>query len=133
MSLKGQYVQKAGVDSWKVMHNGKQKLQTSGEDMTKNKITIKKADLNKKGSLEVTYYETGKEKGWERNIAVFDEKDNELMKYKGNVAKLANSKVDSLSNTYKTIKIYTWSLPTDPEVAATVRIRRVHLCTIIIK
>jgi glucose-6-phosphate isomerase len=132
-SLQAQYVQKAGVDSWRVLHNGKQKLKASSENSSKNVITITKADLKKTGALIITYKEMGGQKGWQRSITLFDEKDNELVKEESALLKVANTKLASLANTYKTIKVYSWALPTDPAVAATVRIRRVHLCTILIK
>ena len=122
-----------GNDSWKVEHNGKIKLKASEENEGKNVITIKKDDLKKTGVLLVAYKEMDGQRGWQRSITLFDEKDNKLLKSEGALAKVPNEKLAELANRYKIIKIYTWSLPTDPAVAATVRIRRVHLCTILIK
>ena len=120
----------AAQDSWKVTHNGKQLLKTTNEDETKNMVTIKKTDLKKTGYLSV-HYQGENQQGWKRTIALIDEKDNELIKQNGASFKLSNQKLNTLSDG-KTGKIYTWALPTDPKLAAAVRVRRIHLCTIIL-
>ena len=81
--------------------------------------------------MAITYTEEKKLKDWKRTFAVLDEKDNDLMTYSGSSFKIGNAKLLSLMHQgVKTIKIYTWALPTDPELAARIRIRRTHLCTI---
>jgi hypothetical protein len=129
----GQYVPTAGIDSWKVEHNGKSKLKASSENTAKNIITITKGDLKKGGALVIAYKEAGKQKDWVRSITLFDEKDNELLKEESILLKVPNNQLSLLAGKNKIIKVYTWALPTDPAVAATVRIRRIHLCTILIK
>jgi hypothetical protein len=119
-------------DSWKVVHNRKQQLQAT-EDAVKNTILISKADLEKKGSLCVKYKEEKPAKDWKRTIALFDEKDAELLQQEGRLLKISNAQLRSLIDKTPVIKVYTWALPTDPNVAATVRVRRVHLCTIQVK
>ena len=118
-------------DNWKVVHNGKQLLQTSHEDEAKNVVTIKKSDLKKNGYLWVNYQGANQQQ-WKRTIVLTDEKDNELVKHSGNVFKVVNPKLNALLNDSKTFKIYTWAIPADPKLAAAVRVRRVHLCTITI-
>jgi negative regulator of sigma E activity len=120
-------------DSWKITHNGKQCLQTSVESVETNSFTIKAADLKKKGLLSVQYTEAEKQKDWKRSIILFDEKDTELYRKDKNILQLQNSTLAVLSKKAKKISIYTLSLPTDPKLAAVVRVRRVHLATIIIK
>ncbi|MEO6069664.1 MAG: hypothetical protein ABIN57_02370 [Chitinophagaceae bacterium] len=126
-------IKTSGPDSWRIEHNGNLKLYASTENPAKNVITLKKADFKKAGALVIGYKEMSREGGWQRSITLFDEKDNELIKEEGALLKVKNAKLASLAASYKTIKIYTWALPTDPALAATVRIRRVHLCTILIK
>ncbi len=121
------------TDTWKIVHNGKLLLQSSTEDPSKNTKTIKVADLKKSGYLWINYTENEKQKGWKRIIALFDDNDHELLKHGGNSLRVTNPHLRSLANKYRTIHIYTWSLPTDPKVAATVRVARVHLCTIVLK
>ena len=71
-----------------------------------------------------------KQKDWERYIGFFDEIENELYLDTASVVQLTNKKLASITKGINKIKIYTWSLPTDPELAARIRIRRIHLATI---
>lgn len=120
-------------NSWKVIHNGRQKLQAAAESTVKNVLLFRRSDLKAGGALQVSFTEPKKQKDWQRVIAVFDDKDNELLQQTGNALKIDNANLDALAKTAKVIKIFTWSLPTDPNMAAAVRVRRVHLCTLIIK
>ncbi len=120
-------------DSWKVTHNGKVRQTTSKENEAKNVISIKASDLKKPGTLSIAYTDKDPEAGWERTITLFDTQDAELETRKGAIVKVQNSRLLALSKNSKTIKVYTWAMPTDPELAARVRIRRVHLCTLVIK
>ena len=118
--------------SWIVAHNNRQRLKTVQESEQRNLIVINRADLKKTGQLFVNYTGT-QEKDWKRTISLFDTKDNELLKHSGNLLKVGNSKLNSLANSMDTIKIYTLALPADPAVAATVRVRRIHLATLVIR
>jgi hypothetical protein len=120
-------------DSWMVVHGGKIRLQSSEEDEKKNVVSIKAADLKKTGHLLISYIEAEKQKDWKRTIMFVGPNDKELLKIEGPVARLQNAKLKALAAKSKTIKVYTISLPTDPDVAATVRVRRVHLCTLSVK
>jgi hypothetical protein len=131
LSLVGFVAAEAQTDTWILSHNNKPVLNALGEDEARNVITIKAADLKKNGQLFINYKEAKKQKDWKRTLAVFDTKDNELIKYNGSIYKLANSKLNSLyAQGIRTVKIYTWALPADPKLAARIRIRRVHIATI---
>jgi hypothetical protein len=71
-----------------------------------------------------------KQKEWERYIGIYDEEENELYLDTASVVQLTNKKLTTITKGVNTVKIYTWSLPTDPELAARIRIRRIHLATI---
>ena len=121
-------------DSWKIVHNGKEKINTSEEDESINRFSISAEDLKKSDNfLWVVYKEADKEEGWKRVIALFDEKDNEIVKHGGDLFKVYNGSLRSYIRGRKELRVFTWALPTDPDVAATIRIRRVHLGTIEIK
>jgi hypothetical protein len=117
-------------DSWKVSLNGRELLNTSTEDEAKNVILLKKPDLQKKKDFTVAYHEAKEQKGWERTMAAYDSRDAELNKQKGTRFKLTSTALQSLFKKSKTIKIYTVALPSDPNLKAAVRVRRVHLCTL---
>lgn len=118
-------------DSWKVCLNKKVLLNASVEDEKKNVVSIPIADLNTTKLFTLGYKESSSQKGWQRTILIYNEKDNELKKQKGKKLTLKTWELKSLVNKYKTLKIYTINSPTDPKLKARVRIRRVHLCTLI--
>lgn len=120
-------------NSWKVCFNGKEVLKASGEDEARNVITINKADLKKKKAFTITFKEDKKQNGWERTIAVYGEKDAELTKQKGARFELSNEALRALFEKSKTLEIYTWALPADPKLKAAIRVRRVHLCTLVLQ
>jgi hypothetical protein len=122
----------AQSDSWKVTHNGKVRLSAS-EENEKNRIEVKAAELNKKGLLSIAFKEGTPQADWQREMMIFDPSDNELKRGKGSLLKLQNADLKKLFAKSKTLMIYTIALPKDPNLAATVRVRRVHLCTLVLK
>lgn len=117
-------------DSWTVVHNGKEKLSTGVERPDGNVVTLNRADLSKTGTFLVKYTEKQPQTGWKRSISMVDKGENELHTHTGNLFTISNANLKALFNKVTTIYVYTWALPTDPELAARIRIRRVHLCTI---
>lgn len=120
-------------DTWTITYNGKGKLKAAAEDEQKNVITLSKTDLKKGGNLAIIYTEGKKLKDWERTITLFDEGDNELAKSTGMSFKITAAKLTTMAAKAKELTLYTLSLPTDPNLAARIRVRRLHLCTIIVK
>jgi len=121
------------ADSWKIKWNKKTILESSKENEAANTKKIKQAELKKNYSLEISYKEsdTQKEKAWKRSFIFFDEADKELLR-KDNTrsTKLTAAELKKLFGDKKKIKIYTIAIPSDPDLAARVRVRRVHLCTL---
>jgi hypothetical protein len=123
----------AEPDSWKITWNKKIILQTSKSDEAANVRKIKAGDLKKNYTLEISYKESDpkKEKEWIRSFMIFDEKDAELLrKDSTRYAKISAAELKKLFGNNKKLKIYTIAIPSDPEMAARVRVRRVHLCTL---
>jgi hypothetical protein len=116
--------------SWKISANGKTLMKANSENEKINKISLNTKNLSKKG-LTLCYSE-GKDnkKSWERVIAVYDARDKELKEQKGNSLQISRDSIQSFFKNSSLLKIYTWSLPTDPKLKALVRIRRIHLATI---
>ncbi len=117
-------------DSWKLVHNGKVVLESKVEDPQKNSFPIRIPSFNKAGLLTVVYTETPKLKDWKRTVIIVDENDNELLRKEGKTVNIQNEELRSFFKKAKAIEVYTMSLPADPEKAALVRVRRVHLATI---
>jgi hypothetical protein len=120
-------------DSWKICFDKKVLLNASNEDEKMNVITISAANLNKSKNFTLSYKESSPQKDWERTIRLYDENDNELKKQNGKKFTIKALELEALLDQYKTVKIYTINSPTDPKLKARVRIRRVHLCTLILQ
>ena len=125
--------QNAQPDSWKIKWNKKTILETSKSDEAANIRKIKSSDLKKNYVLEISYKEADakKEKEWNRSFMFFGESDNEILR-KDNTrnVKITAAELKKLFADNKKVKIYTIAIPTDPDLAARVRVRRVHLCTL---
>ena len=120
-------------DSWKVCLDRKVLLNTSTEDAEKNVVKISSAHLKKAKTFSVNYIDGSPQKGWERTIMMFNEQDKELGKQTGKKFTLKASGLKTLLDKYRTIKLYTINSPTDPKMKAQVRLRRVHLCTLVLQ
>jgi hypothetical protein len=120
-------------DSWKITWNKKVILESGRNSEIANTRKIKAADLKKSYVLEILYKESypKKEKGWIRSFIFFDETDQELSrKDSTRNTKISAVELKKLFGDKKKIKIYTIAIPSDPDLAARVRVRRVHLCTL---
>ena len=127
------YAQPASADSWKITWNKKVILQTGETNESANVRTIKASDLKKNYVLEISYKEVdvAKEKEWIRSFMVFDESDQQLLKKDSTRhIKITSAQLKKLFGDKKKIKIYTIAIPSDPDLAARVRVRRMHLCTL---
>lgn len=120
-------------NSWKVCFDKKTLLSTSEESEEKNIIKISAADLKKYKNFTISYKQEEPQKGWRRTISFYDDNNNELSKQTGNRFTIKSGTLKNLFQTSKIIKVYTVSLPTDPNLAAQVRVRRVHLCTLVLE
>lgn len=120
-------------NSWKVLLNDETVLSSSAENEEKNFVLIKKADLKNKKDFSLLYAEKNNKKNWQRVIALYDENDQELFQQEGTKLKMPTASLQSYFKKAKKIRIYTWALPTDPKLKAAIRIRRVHLCTLILQ
>ena len=128
--------QNAQPDSWKITWNKKIILQTSTSNEAANVRKIRSADLNKNYILEISYKEADpkKEKEWTRSFIFFDETDSEIARRDGaRKWKVTAAELKKFFGDKKKIKIYTIAIPTDPNLAARVRVRRVHLCTLVVE
>ena len=121
-------------DTWKVYFNKQLLVSASDENQTKNIASISRSDLDKTGELIVNYEEGNPNNEWKRTIAIVDENNNSLFeKSEINKIQVSNSDLKKMVGDNKKILIYTWAIPKDPAKAALIRVRRVHLCTILLK
>ena len=120
-------------DFWKIKWNKKVILEAKHVNEVANVRQIKAKDLEKNYLLEVSYKkeDAKAEKDWIRSFLIFDENDRELLrKDSTRDMKITAAQLKKLFGNKKKIKIYTIAIPSDPDMAARVRVRRVHLCTL---
>jgi hypothetical protein len=121
----------AAQNNWKVTLNNKTLLSTGKEDEQANCRKISAAAWGADGYLQVAYKDANPEKEWSRSIFFTDEADNELIRNDNTAnVKISLSELKKAFAGRNKIKIFTTATPTDPDLAARVRIRRVHLCTL---
>jgi hypothetical protein len=108
-------------------------LHATGEDTLANRITINPNKIKKRGAVRLRYHEVPERNDWKRTLIVQDDTGREWQQVEGHSLKLRHRALRKMAATVPRIEMYTSSLPADPERAATVRIRRVHLCTILFK
>lgn len=127
--------------AWKVKLGSKVVLQTKGENENKNKVQIKFLNTDRKSNLVFSYHPATDEKAWVRTLMVDDSsgagiigspEDVAVKKTKTEICfTISNKQLREIKKTHHFIKIYYTSIPSDPAKAALVRVRKVHVCTII--
>lgn len=118
-------------NNWKVYLGKKELLSTGSSDEAKNIIVLTGNDLKGGAELVVTFHEAEPQKDWQRILSIAGNSDTELVRKEGvRMLKISATDLSNYFQTHRQLKIYTWSLPLDPELAARIRIRRVYLCTV---
>jgi hypothetical protein len=117
-------------ESWKIRISGKTLLSASKEDPVKNKISARPSAFKAKKVLEVLFTDSNASKENDRFLGIYGPDDEELVQKMASKLTVSNKKVLAWLKKYGQLKIYTWSLPTDPDLRSRIRIRRIHLCTL---
>lgn len=120
--------------SWKIILNKKAILTASGqEDTLKNKLQLKKSDLANNNIFKIEYSEpkNSTTRGWVRTIVIMDTTSAVVVQQDSvSLLQLYNKDLMKLLWSRQKVDVYTWLKPLDPGMAAAIRIRRFHLCTI---
>ena len=121
-------------DSWEIFHNRKEvasfNLKKESED--EKKVLLLNRALEEPGFFIITYTPAAEQADWTRNFVISDSTGKDLRKFEnlGSQLKMLNDDIARLMGDRKKIKIYTWAVPSDPNLAASVRVRRILVCTI---
>jgi len=121
-------------DSWEIFHNRKEvasfNLKKESED--ENKVLLLNRALDEPGFFIITYSPAAEHADWTRNFVICDSTGRELRKFDnlGSQFKMLNEDIARLIGDRQKVKIYTWAIPSDPNLAASIRVRRILLCTI---
>lgn len=120
-------------ESWTICYGKKSILKKVSEDKEKNSFTISKSFLtsNAKLTIQLHVVDTA------NNITLMANLDNgntvKEWEYSGKALSIPAGELKTLFGTESKLHFYYRSLPKDPEKAAVVRIRPVHVCTILLK
>ena len=132
--LKGFFSNAQEGANWKIVLNKKAILTASGqEDSIKNKLQLKKSDLANNNIFKIEYNEpkNSTTKGWVRTIVIMDTTSAVVVQQDSvSLLQLYNKDLMKLLWSRQKVNVYTWVKPLDPGMAAAIRIRRFHLCSI---
>ncbi|MBI5370928.1 MAG: hypothetical protein HZA79_02750 [Sphingobacteriales bacterium] len=122
-----------GQQRWTVSHQKKTILKNVGEDEKKNIIQVKKAALSLPGCLTISFKIND---GTVNRTLMADDSSRVGLKSWENVKKtisIKNADLKKLFNGQHKLLLYFTEIPKDPSKAAVVRMRPIHICTLILK
>lgn len=126
--------------SWRAKLGNKKTWEFAGEDPEKNSVQLSYSQLKSKNNFMLGYVAPADEKEWKRILQVNDAAGSAIIE----IPELTKTQKDNgtiwftipakqlkkILTQHKKITILVSSLPSDPEKAALVRVRPVHVCTI---
>ena len=129
----GTSLQAQSYDSWNVYHNRKEvsKFNNKKEPKDERKVLLLNRFLEGPGFFIIEYTPAAEQSEWIRTIGFFDSTDKSIREYSNTLfLRLHNSEIAGIMEGRQKVKVYSWAVPKDPAIAATVRVRRILLCTL---
>ncbi len=117
---------------WQIFVNKQQVLQSNMEDVNTNIKSVKTTDLFATDGLKIVYTEDPDAKV-NRSFIIMDDNRQELYRFEKNGVAISGTELQQALGKNKTAAIYSLAIPSDPALAATVRVRPIHLCTLILE
>lgn len=120
-------------DSWAVYHNRKEvsKFNNKKETSDEKRIVLLNRLLEGPGFFIIEYTPAADQSDWIRTIGFFDSSGKSIREYSNTLfLKIHNSEIAGIMENQPKVEVYSWAVPKDPAVAATVRVRRILLCTL---
>lgn len=117
---------------WQIFVNKVQVLQSNTEDVNANTKSVKTTDLFTADGLKIVYTEEPDAKV-NRSFIIMDDNRQELYRTEKSGIVISGTELQKALGKNKTAAIYSLAIPSDPALAATVRVRPVHLCTLILQ
>lgn len=120
-------------ESWTIGFGKKTVLKKVTEDRVKNSFTLSKSSVSGNSKLTIQLHAVDTT----NNITLMANLDNgntvKEWEYSGKTLSIPAVELKTLFGTESKLYFYYRSLPKDPEKAAVVRIRPVHVCTILLR
>lgn len=123
-------------DSWKIYHNRKEVSSFNNKKETddERRVVLLNRIMEGPGFFIIEYTPAAEQAEWIRTIGFFDSDGKSLREYSNTLfLRLHNSEIAGIMEGQQKVKVYSWAVPKDPAVAATVRVRRILLCTLYIR
>ncbi len=126
-------VQAQSYDKWEIYQNRKSvstfndKKETGDE---RNVLLLNRL-LEGPGFFIIEFKPAAEQAEWIRTIAFYDSTDKQIREYNNTLfLRIHNSEIAGIMEGRQKVRVYSWAIPKDPAVAATVRVRRLLLCTL---
>jgi len=120
-------------DSWSIYHNRKEvkKFNNKKETTDERKVVLLNRILEGPGFFIIEYTPAAEQSDWIRTIGFFDSSGKSIREYSNTLfLKIHNSEIAGIMENQEKVQVYSWAVPKDPAIAATVRVRRILLCTL---
>jgi hypothetical protein len=120
-------------DSWNIYHNRKEvsKFNSRKETTDEKRVLLLNRFLEGPGFFIIEYTPAAEQSEWIRTIGFFDTSGKSLREYNNTLfLRLHNSEIAGIMEGQTKVQVYSWAVPKDPTIAATVRVRRILLCTL---
>ena len=126
-------LQAQSYDSWEIYQNRKEvsKFNNKKETNDEKRVVLLNRFLEGPGSFVIEYTPAAEQAEWIRTIAFYDSTDKQIREYNNTLLlRIHNSEIAGIMEGRQKVRVYSWAIPKDPAVAATVRVRRILLCTL---
>ena len=120
-------------DSWEIYQNRKEvsKFNNKKETNDEKRVLLLNRFLEGPGVFVIEFTPAKEQEEWIRTIAFYDSTDKQIREYNNTLfLRIHNSEIAGIMEGRQKVRVYSWAVPKDPAVAATVRVRRLLLCTL---
>ena len=126
-------VQAQSYDKWDIYQNRKEvsSFNNKKETNDERRVLLLNRFLEGPGFFVIEFKPAASQAEWIRTIAFYDSTDKLIREYNNTLfLRIHNSEIAGIMEGRQKVKVYSWAVPKDPAVAATVRVRRLLLCTL---
>jgi len=126
-------VQAQSYDKWEIYQNRKEvsSFNNKKETSDERKVLLLNRFLEGPGFFVIEFKPAAEQAEWIRTIAFYDSADKPIREYNNTLfLQIHNSEIAGIMEGRQKVKVYSWAIPKDPAIAATVRVRRLLLCTL---
>jgi hypothetical protein len=126
-------VQAQSYDKWDIYQNRKEvsSFNNKKETTDERKVLLLNRFLEGPGFFVIEFIPAAEQAEWIRTIAFYDSTDKQIREYNNTLfLRIHNSEIAGIMEGRQKVRVYSWAVPKDPAIAATVRVRRILLCTL---